>query len=114
MRLVDLSMTVEECDSTPFAKEEAYFKPRPIVRWEDKGGETSSPSQVWRAGIAASCANAADAIVNAMLSPPHAGAVASTRPSTNGATGKPRRRSRKQTIPVTSITQTSKSRWVME
>jgi arylformamidase len=37
MRLVDLSMTVEECDSTPFAKEEAYFKPRPIVRWEDKG-----------------------------------------------------------------------------
>src|SRR4029450_3832064 len=37
MRLVDLSMTVEECDSTPFAKEEAYFKSRPIVRWEDKG-----------------------------------------------------------------------------
>ena len=37
MRLVDLSMTVEECDSTPFAKEEAYFKIRPIVRWEDKG-----------------------------------------------------------------------------
>src|SRR4029450_2716751 len=37
MRLVDLSMTVEECDSTPFAKEEAYFKTRPIVRWEDKG-----------------------------------------------------------------------------
>lgn len=37
MRIVDLSMTVEECDSTPFAKEEAYFKMRPIVRWEDKG-----------------------------------------------------------------------------
>jgi kynurenine formamidase len=30
-------MTVEECDSTPFAKEEAYFKVRPIVRFEDKG-----------------------------------------------------------------------------
>ncbi|HEV8438137.1 MAG TPA: cyclase family protein [Methylomirabilota bacterium] len=37
MRIVDLSMTVEECDSAPFAKEEYYFKPRPIVRWEDKG-----------------------------------------------------------------------------
>jgi arylformamidase len=37
MRIVDLSMTVEECDSAPFAKDEAYFKLRPIVRWEDKG-----------------------------------------------------------------------------
>lgn len=37
MRIVDLSMTVEECDSAPFAKEESYFKLRPIVRWEDKG-----------------------------------------------------------------------------
>lgn len=37
MRIVDLSMTVEECDSTPFAKEEVYFKVRPIVRWEEKG-----------------------------------------------------------------------------
>jgi arylformamidase len=37
MRIVDLSMTVEEWDSTPFAPEEAYFKLRPIVRWEDKG-----------------------------------------------------------------------------
>ena len=37
MRIVDLSMTVDECDSTPFAREEAYFKLRPIVRWEDKG-----------------------------------------------------------------------------
>src|SRR5687768_15446067 len=37
MRIVDLSMTVEEWDSTPFAKEESYFKLRPIVRWEDKG-----------------------------------------------------------------------------
>ena len=36
MRLVDLSMTVEECDSTPFAKEEAYFKSRPIVRWDTR------------------------------------------------------------------------------
>ncbi len=36
-RIVDLSMTVEECDSAPFAKEELYFKLRPIVRWEDKG-----------------------------------------------------------------------------
>jgi hypothetical protein len=32
MRIVDLSMTVEEWDSTPFAPEEAYFKLRPIVR----------------------------------------------------------------------------------
>jgi hypothetical protein len=32
MRLVDLSMTVAECDSAPFAKEESYFKLRPIVR----------------------------------------------------------------------------------
>ena len=30
-------MTVDECDSTPFAPEEAYFKVRPNVRWEDKG-----------------------------------------------------------------------------
>ena len=37
MHIVDLSMTVEECDSAPFAKEESYFKLRPIVRWEDKG-----------------------------------------------------------------------------
>jgi kynurenine formamidase len=37
MRIVDLSMTVDECPSTPFAPEEAYFKVRPIVRWEDKG-----------------------------------------------------------------------------
>jgi arylformamidase len=37
MRIVDLTMTVEECDSAPFAKDEYYFKIRPIVRWEDKG-----------------------------------------------------------------------------
>ena len=37
MRIVDLSMTVEECDSAPFAKDEYYFKIRPIVNWEDKG-----------------------------------------------------------------------------
>jgi arylformamidase len=37
MRIVDLSMTVEECDSAPFAKDEYYFKIRPIVRWEEKG-----------------------------------------------------------------------------
>ena len=37
MRIVDLSMTVEECDSTPFAKEESYFKVRPIVKWEERG-----------------------------------------------------------------------------
>jgi arylformamidase len=37
MRIVDLSMTVEECDSAPFAKEEYYFKLKPIVRWEEKG-----------------------------------------------------------------------------
>jgi hypothetical protein len=28
MRIVDLSMTVEEWDSTPFAPEDAYFKLR--------------------------------------------------------------------------------------
>jgi len=37
MRIVDLSMTVEECDSAPFAKDEYYFKIRPIVNWEEKG-----------------------------------------------------------------------------
>jgi arylformamidase len=37
MRIVDLSMTVEECDSAPFAPDENYFKLRPIIRWEDKG-----------------------------------------------------------------------------
>jgi len=37
MRIVDLSMTVEECDSAPFAPDEKYFKLKPIIRWEDKG-----------------------------------------------------------------------------
>jgi arylformamidase len=37
MRIVDLSMTVQECDSAPFAPEENYFKLRPIITWEDKG-----------------------------------------------------------------------------
>ena len=37
MRIVDLSMTVEDCDSAPFAKDEYYFKLRPIVTWEEKG-----------------------------------------------------------------------------
>jgi kynurenine formamidase len=37
MRIVDLSMTVEECDSAPFAKDEFYFKLKPIVRWEERG-----------------------------------------------------------------------------
>lgn len=37
MRIVDLSMTVEECDSAPFAKDEYYFKIRPIVTFAEKG-----------------------------------------------------------------------------
>jgi len=37
MRIVDLSMTVEECESAPFAPEEKYFKLKPIINWEDKG-----------------------------------------------------------------------------
>jgi len=37
MRIVDLSMTVDECDSAPFAKDEYYFKLKPIVKWEEKG-----------------------------------------------------------------------------
>ncbi|MGE5218990.1 MAG: cyclase family protein [Chloroflexota bacterium] len=37
MRIVDLSMTVEECDSAPFAPDEKYFKLKPIIQWEDKG-----------------------------------------------------------------------------
>jgi arylformamidase len=37
MRIVDLSMTVEECESAPFAKDEYYFKIRPIVKWEERG-----------------------------------------------------------------------------
>ena len=37
MRIVDLSMTVDECESAPFAPDENYFKLKPIVKWEDKG-----------------------------------------------------------------------------
>src|ERR1700751_831649 len=37
MRIVDLRLTVQECDSGPFAPEENYFKLRPIINWEDKG-----------------------------------------------------------------------------
>jgi arylformamidase len=37
MRVIDLSMTVSDCDGNAFAPEETYFKLRPIVRWEDKG-----------------------------------------------------------------------------
>jgi kynurenine formamidase len=37
MRIVDLSMTLDECDSAPFAKDEYYFKLTPIVKWEEKG-----------------------------------------------------------------------------
>lgn len=37
MRIVDLSMTVDECDSAPFAPEETYFKIKPIIDWEEKG-----------------------------------------------------------------------------
>lgn len=48
MRIVDLSMTVEECDSAPFAKEESYFKLGPIVRWEDKGSVTCPASSSCR------------------------------------------------------------------
>jgi kynurenine formamidase len=50
MRIVDLSMTVEECDSAPFAKDEYYFKPRPIVRWEDKGFVSSMVEMTVHAG----------------------------------------------------------------
>ncbi len=37
MRIIDLSMTVQKCDSAPFAPEEAYFKVKPIIKWEEKG-----------------------------------------------------------------------------
>src|SRR5918999_5512011 len=37
MRIVDLSMTVQECDSAPFAPDENYFKLRPIIKWEEQG-----------------------------------------------------------------------------
>lgn len=37
MRIVDLSMTVEECDSAPFAPDETYFKLKPIIKWDEKG-----------------------------------------------------------------------------
>lgn len=37
MRIVDLSMTVEECDVNSFAPEETYFKLRPVVNWDDAG-----------------------------------------------------------------------------
>jgi kynurenine formamidase len=50
MRIVDLTMTVEECDSAPFAREEFYFKPRAIVRWEDKGFVSSMVEMTVHAG----------------------------------------------------------------
>ncbi len=37
MRIVDLSMTVEECDSAPFAPDETYFKLKPYINWDEKG-----------------------------------------------------------------------------
>src|ERR1044072_6589047 len=37
MRIVDLSMTVEECDSAPFAPDETYFKIKPYINWDEKG-----------------------------------------------------------------------------
>lgn len=37
MRIVDLSMTVEECDSAPFAPDETYFKLKPYIKWEERG-----------------------------------------------------------------------------
>ncbi len=37
MRIIDLSMTVEECDSAPFAPDETYFKLKPIIQWDEKG-----------------------------------------------------------------------------
>ena len=37
MRIVDLSMTVQECDSAPFAKDEYYFKLKPIATWDREG-----------------------------------------------------------------------------
>jgi len=30
-------MTVDECESAPFAPDENYFKVKPIIEWEDKG-----------------------------------------------------------------------------
>ena len=33
MRIVYLSMTVEECDLAPFAPDEKYFKLKPIIKW---------------------------------------------------------------------------------
>ena len=37
MRIVDLSMTVEECDSAPFAPDESYFKIKPIIKLGGEG-----------------------------------------------------------------------------
>src|SRR5437764_613994 len=51
MRIVDLSMTVEECDSAPFAKDEAYFKLRPIVTWEEKGGDYEKAEKILTSGM---------------------------------------------------------------
>ena len=43
-------MTVSECDSAPFAKEEFYFKPRAIVTFEDKGFVSSMVEMTVHAG----------------------------------------------------------------
>src|SRR5438045_9005843 len=50
MRVVDLSMTVSDWDKNAFAPEETYFKPRPIVRWEDKGFVSSMVEMTVHAG----------------------------------------------------------------
>jgi kynurenine formamidase len=51
-RIVDLSMTVEECDSAPFAPDEKYFKLKPIITWEDKGFVSNTVQMTVHVGTA--------------------------------------------------------------
>ena len=60
MRIVDLSMTVEECDSAPFAPDEKYFKLKPIIKWEDKGFVSNVVEMTVHAGRAMRARRAKD------------------------------------------------------
>jgi len=42
MKIVDLSMTVEEWRHQSVLSEDVYFKLTPIVRWEDKASSPTS------------------------------------------------------------------------
>ena len=55
MRIIDLSMTVSDCDTNAFAPEETYFKLRPIVRWEEQGFVSNMVEMAVHAGTHIGC-----------------------------------------------------------